>query len=100
VRGRYEVAGFARRMLQTLNKPRNSTKPGWKECELGELENKLKEEYSEVMLEIARLRMALYSGEPIKEHAVLEIRERLAEEATDLGCVSMMLTDIVGGLDD
>lgn len=103
LRGVNEVANFARRMVHTLSLPKNASKPGWKECEIGELENKLEEEYREAMVAIAQFRTALYNPlarQGMKEDSFKELQQRVAEEATDLGCVAMMITDLVGGLDE
>jgi hypothetical protein len=98
LRGRREVANFARRILATLNCEKNAAKPGWKDMSLHEMIGKLDEEYKELGAELRLLGM-LDRGSMTAQR-LKERRQRIAEEATDLGAVCMMIADNVGGLDD
>ena len=94
-RGRVAVANFARRILHTLNTPKNASKPGWEDMTAFDMIIKLWEEYAELNKELEKLRRVngfTTAGE------LMSIRNRIAEEATDLGAVCMMIADNVGGL--
>ncbi len=101
-RGRQEVASFARRMLYTLCTPKNECKPGWKHMSMEELEAKLDEEYEELKHELHLLRLAQEGSVPafIIQKLSERSKQKVAEEATDLANVAMMITDKVGGLDE
>jgi NTP pyrophosphatase (non-canonical NTP hydrolase) len=96
-RGRHAVANFARRVLRTLNLPKNAAKPGWNDMGLDQMVGKLYEEYWELREELHKLeRVNGYTTAT----EITEIKRRIAEEATDLGAVCMMVCDNVGGLDE
>ena len=96
-RGAREVANFARRISRTLNLPKNAAKPGWKDMTTGEMIQKLHEEYSELRYELAKLHTV---NGYTTTYELNNIKRRIAEEATDLGAVCVMITDNVGGLKD
>ncbi len=99
-RGANEVAAFARRMVATLCIPKNASKPGWKDTTLHELREKLQEESKELYFEIDEL-LVKHKANTIGEKEQYQVLwDRIAEEATDLANVCMMITDRVGGLNE
>jgi hypothetical protein len=99
LRGRREVANFARRILATLNKPKNADKPGWEAMSILDMIFKLEEEFLELKYELATLDVLIESKSMTTSQLDI-IRKNIVEEATDLGAVCMMIADNAGGLDD
>lgn len=79
-RGAQSVRQFAAAMVDTLNLPKNAAKGGWDGMSLGQLAEKLTEEFNEVMTEIEIIGAGGQPGD-------------LAHEAVDLACVAMMLRE-------
>lgn len=100
LRGREEIARFARRMLHTLNLPKNKVKRGWGSMLLWDLQDKLEEEYRELNFAIETL-VNSHAEETIYEKRDYKyLWNRIAEEAVDVANVCMMIADRVGGLDE
>ena len=69
----------------------NEHKGGWRDCGLEDMLEKLTEEKRELVVATRKFNDNHYSVNPISE----KLRQRVIDEAADVGNIAMMISDIV-----
>ena len=83
------VVDFALDMERKLQD--NEHKGGWEDCDLEDMLEKLTEEKRELVVATRKFDDNYYSANPTSE----KLRQRVIDEAADVGNITMMISDIV-----